>query len=251
MLESPRLPSTSEHVADALERLDRTGLTRRGAELAADAADPDAQVLQVVPVFRSPNLGQQLGVQDDLAGMRREVLKQQPLGAAERDELAALGEQPALEVDLDVVERNDAGARRHAARATENGTNASRQLVGMERLGDVVVRAEVETLGLVARGPLGGQEDDRHGSPLAQLAHHFDAVQVGHDDVKENDVRPNFLGLLEGFLTATCGDHAEAFVVQRQRDELGDSRLVIGNENQGLTVQWTLLKVPIQTTPGA
>src|SRR6476646_2496119 len=54
-----------EQVADALERLDAARLTRLRAELATDARHPDPQVLEVVAVFRAPDLGQQLGVEDD------------------------------------------------------------------------------------------------------------------------------------------------------------------------------------------
>ena len=69
-----------EQVADALECPDPAGLAGLRTQLAADATDPDPQVLEVVAVFRSPDLGQELGVEDDLAGMRGEVLKEQPLG---------------------------------------------------------------------------------------------------------------------------------------------------------------------------
>ena len=78
--------------------------------------DPDAQVLEVVAVLRAPDLGQQLGVEHDLAGVRGEVLEQQPLGARQLDQLAVAGDHPALEVDLDVVELR--GCRRPAGRRT-------------------------------------------------------------------------------------------------------------------------------------
>ncbi len=94
--------------------------------------------------------------------------------------------------------------------AAEDGADARRELVGMERLGDVVVGAQVEALGLVAGRALGGQQDDRHRAPLAQLAHDLDAVEVGHDDVEQDDVRAELLRLLERFLAAPRGDDAEA-----------------------------------------
>ena len=47
------------------------------------------------------------------------------------------------------------------AGAAQHGAHARGQLVGMERLGDVVVGAQVEALGLVAGRALGGQQDDR------------------------------------------------------------------------------------------
>ena len=107
---------------------------------------------------------------------------------------------------------DDAGARRDAGRAAQDGTDAGRQLVGMERLGDVVVGAEVETLGLVRGGALRREEDDRHGSPLAELAHDLDAVEIGHHDVEQDDVRPDFLGLSQRLLAAARGDDPKALV---------------------------------------
>ena len=80
-----------EQVADPLERLDPAGLARLRAELAADARDPDAQVLEVVAVLGAPDLGQELGVEDDLAGVRGEVLEEQPFGARQLDQLAVRG----------------------------------------------------------------------------------------------------------------------------------------------------------------
>ena len=185
-----------EQVADALERLDPAGLAGLGAELAADARHPDPQVLEVVAVLRAPDLGQELGVQDDLAGIGGEVLEQQPLGPRQLDQLPVPGDHPPLEVDLDVVEGEHARARARTRRSAEHRANAGRQLVGMERLGDVVVGAEVEALGLVGGRALGGQQDHRHRPPLAQLAHDLDAVEVRHHDVEQDDVRPDLLRLL-------------------------------------------------------
>ena len=73
--------------------------------------------------------------------------------------------------------------------AAQHRADARRELVGVERLGDVVVGAEVEALGLVRGRALGRQQDDRDGAALAQLAHDLDAVEVGHDDVEQDDVR--------------------------------------------------------------
>src|SRR3954468_1794734 len=59
-----------EQVADALEGPDAAGLARLRAKLATDPRHPDTEVLEVVAVLRAPDLGQELGVEDDLAGVR-------------------------------------------------------------------------------------------------------------------------------------------------------------------------------------
>ena len=105
----------------------------------------------------------------------------------------------------------------------------------MEGLGDVVVGPEVEALGLVGGRALGRQEDHRHGPLLAQLAHHLDAVEVRHDDIQEDDVGADLLGFREGVLPARRGHDPKALLAQGDRDELGDSGLVIRDEDQGLS----------------
>src|SRR4029078_12301859 len=55
--------------------------------------------------------------------------------------------------------------------------------------------------------------------------------------VEQVDVRADFLRLLERFLTAPSGNDAKPLVVERQRHELGDPWLVIGDEHGRLTVQ--------------
>ena len=104
----------------------------------------------------------------------------------------------------------------------------------MEGLGDVVVGAEVEALRLVGRGALGGQQDDRHGPALAQLAHDLDAVEIGHHDVEQDDVGPDLLGLQQRLFAAARGDDAEALLAEGDRDELRDPRFVVGDEDERL-----------------
>src|SRR4029079_3071552 len=100
-----------EQVADALERPDSAGLARGRAQLASDARHPHAQGLEVVAVLRAPDLGQELRVHGDLARVGGQVLEEQPLGAGELDQLAVARDHAPLEIDLDVVELDDARAR--------------------------------------------------------------------------------------------------------------------------------------------
>ena len=212
----------------------RPGSPGLGAELAADPRDPDPQVLEIVAVFRSPDLGQQLRVEHDLARVGGEVLQEQPLGPRQLDELAVTRDEATLEVDLDVVEGEDAGAGAGAARAPEDGPDARGEFIGMERFGDVVVGAQVEALRLVGGRALRGEQDDRDRSSLAELAHDLDAIEVGHDDVEQDDVRSDLLGLLERLLATVRGDDAEALLGEDDRHEFGDPGLVVRDEDQRL-----------------
>ena len=134
---------------------------------------------------------------------------------------------------------SDAGARLDAGRAADDRADAGGELVGVERLGDVVVGAEVEALGLVGGRALGRQQDDRDRPLLAELAHDLDAVEVRHDDVEQDDVGADFLRLGERILAAGRGDDAEALLAESDRDELRDPWFVIGDEDEWLRTHAT------------
>ena len=111
----------------------------------------------------------------------------------------------------------------------------------MERLRDVVVGAEVEALRLVGGRPLGGQQDDRHRPAFTQLAHDLDAIEVGHHDIEEDDVRPNLFGLGQGLLTTAGGDDAEPLFPEGDRDEFRDPGLIVGDKDERLGAHVHLL----------
>jgi hypothetical protein len=107
----------------------------------------------------------------------------------------------------------------------------------VERLGDVVVGAEVEALRLVGGRALGRQQDHRHGPPLAELAHDLDAVEVRHDDVEQDDVRADLLGLLSASSPPLAVTTRKPSSLRGDRDELRDPRLVVGDEDERLGAQ--------------
>ncbi len=110
-IEGELLFADVEQIADPVERPDPTLLARRGAELPPNTADPNSQIGEVVSIFRAPHLGQQFGMQDDLARVVGKVLKKQPFRSGELHKLAAPRQYPPLQVDLDVVERDQTLAR--------------------------------------------------------------------------------------------------------------------------------------------
>ena len=101
-------------------------------------------------------------MQHDLAGVGGQMLEEKPFGAGQLDQLAVAQDHPALEVDLDVIEADDPGARCGARRSAQYRADAGCQFIRMERLGEVVVGAQVQALRLVCRGALCRQQDDRH-----------------------------------------------------------------------------------------
>jgi hypothetical protein len=84
-------------------------------------------------------------VEHDLARVRGTMLEEQPLRAGKLDEVTVAGHDPALEIDLDVIEPDDARARRCPGAPAQDGAHACGKPVRAEGLGDAVVGAEVET----------------------------------------------------------------------------------------------------------
>ena len=74
--------------------------------------------------------------------------------------------------------------------AAQRRADARQQLLGAERLGDVVVRAGVERLDLLRLVDARRQHQDRHATPVAQPTTHLDAVQARQRQVEQDDVRP-------------------------------------------------------------
>ena len=242
-----------EHVADALECLDRSRLAGRRAELAPD------RLIQTRRYCRSSRYsGPQTLVSNSVCSttlpacaarcwsrshsVRDSDTSSPPLVSSRRSRSISMSSKATMPAPGETP----TGPAQH-------GAYARGQFVGVERLGDVVVGAEVEPLRLVAGRALGRQQDDRHRPPLAQLAHDLDAVEVGHDDVQQDDVGPNFLGLLECLFAAAGSHDAEALVVQGQGDKLGDAWLVVGDEYERLTIQkqtsWNLIVRPALHAP--
>jgi hypothetical protein len=90
----------------------------------------------------------------------------------------------------------------------ERAVDARHQLLGAERLGQVVGRPERQALALRLRVALGREEDDRHLGGLRvapQPGEGAEAVQSGQEQVEEHQVGQHFLGALHRALAvADC-----------------------------------------------
>ena len=96
----------------------------------------------------------------------------------------------AAEVDRDPADLHELGGGRGAVGAAEHRLHAGDELGRRERLGDVVVGAELEAEHPVDLGVAGGEEDHRDRRGLAQAAAHLEAVDVGEADVEHDEPGP-------------------------------------------------------------
>src|SRR3569833_1213386 len=106
------------------------------------------------------------------------------------DSLAVARDRPLGQIDDDAV---DASLVRRLATArgaaSQLDANACAQLVGAERLGDVVVRAELQELDFLTIGVARREDDDRGVAPRADLAADARPIDVRKPQVENDDVR--------------------------------------------------------------
>ena len=148
------------------------------------------------------------------------------------DLLLADADFAAAEVDAQVADLDAAliGCLRRGG-AARDGANARQQLAMAERLGHVVVGAEVEAPDAVGLFAARGQQDDRHGSALAQLAADVEAAQTGQHHVEHHQVGHRALGERQRLLAAVRQGGSVALLAQRVADDVGDVAVVVDDED--------------------
>src|SRR5436190_2773387 len=73
-------------------------------------------------------------------------------------------------------------------RAAEHGPNARQQLLWIEWLRDVVIRAERQAFQFFCLPRAGGQHDDRHLTALPQNRKELEPVAVGQGEIEHDEV---------------------------------------------------------------
>jgi hypothetical protein len=183
---------------------------------------------------------------EDLAGVAGEVEEELELAAGEAD-LGVVADH-ALPGDVDHERAEDQRRLGHACvgqrlPAPEERADAGLQLAEAERLGEVVVGAELEADHAVELGRLGGEHEHEelgpaHAHPPADL----EPVHAGQHEV-EDDQRD--LGIERGLeaVGAVAGhDHVVPHVAERASDERGDVAVVLDDQYEGavhgVSVAW-------------
>src|SRR3954452_18057272 len=205
-----RAPSpVAEVVADPTHGEDQLGLLRITLDLLAQVTDVDVDRSRVAVRGVAPESLQQHRAAEDASRRAGEDREDLELDVGQLDGRAAhlhvtLGEvHPQLAVLERRVEVVVAGAKVGAA---EDRLHAAAELAHRERLGDVVVGPELEAQHLVELLRLGGEHDDRNGSPRAQRATYLEAVDLRQHHVEDDQVELAVAEALER-LRARRGGH--------------------------------------------
>src|SRR5438552_17774042 len=180
-----------------------------------------------------PDMIEDLAACQDTARVDQEVAKQAVLGVRQLDDVAMPADLVGVVVELEVGQRKLARLR-VAAVPPKHDPDAGHQLFDAERLGDVVIAADGQSVDFVLGRVLCGQENDRH---LVACAVHslenLDPVYVRQHHVQDHKRRCE-LGDRGQRPAAGCrGLDVEAFVAERHGDKLGDVGLVVDDEHSG------------------
>ena len=132
--------------------------------------------------------------------------------------------------DLDDVLRRTGGAVARR-RAPHRGPDPRDELAEAERLGHVVVGADLEPDDGVDLGVPRGDHDDRDLRPRPDLAADVDSRHLRQHDVEQHERGPDRIELRHRLGTVGRGLHDEALALQRDRQGITVRRLVVDDEN--------------------
>ncbi len=110
------------------------------------------------------------------------------------------------------------------------------QLVGVERLGDVVVGADLQTHDHVPGGILGGQHDHRDVPPLLvglQAAAHLVPVHPRHHHVQQDQVDGMLRDAAERLVARMADHRGETTRLEQDLDHARDPDLVLHHQDRG------------------
>ena len=175
-----------EPVADAAHRVDAHGVV----ELLADLRDVHVDRARVAEPVVAPH-----AVEDLLAAQRepgRSARKRSRsnslvVNVDRRRSSTRTSRRPTSIVDVADLDDLGGGA---AVGAAQHRLHPRDELGGRERLGEVVVGAELEAEHAVDLAVAGGEEDHRDRRRLAEPAAHLEPVDVGQADVEHDQSGP-------------------------------------------------------------
>ena len=137
---------------------------------------------------RTPELAQELCLRHHPAGMTDERLQNRVLLGREMDGAAVAHHQPTSEIDAQVSVLEASGGAGQPPALTQQAADPGQQLLHTEGLGDIVVRAAVESLHLLALRVAHREDDDRHLRPGAQFAEDRLPIGVRQPEVEHDEI---------------------------------------------------------------
>ena len=125
----------------------------------------------------------------------------------------------------------DEEALERGMRAPQHGADASEQLLQVERLGDVIVGAELQPLHLVGLLAARRQDDDGHLARLPQHRAQIEAVEVGQRQVEHDQIGRRCTHIADGRLAVRDSVDAIAFEDEVVTQHAPEGRVVFDDED--------------------
>jgi hypothetical protein len=191
------LARRTERAKDVAGSPDRVQQSRLGfgLELAAQIGDENLDRVRRGEGVIAPHLVEQALARDHDALVAHQILEQLELTLGELDRALATDDLVGIDVQREIAYPQ---RRRPPGRAAaQQGTDAREQLLALERLDQIIVRARIEPLHPGLHGVARGQDQDRYVVFAAQRACDLEAVEPGQAEIEDHEVRRERPPLLE------------------------------------------------------
>nr|AIF26815.1 hypothetical protein [uncultured bacterium fosmid pJB95A1] len=114
--------------------------------------------------------------------------------------------------------------------SSQEGFHAGQQFKNGEGFGDVVICSNFKSGHLACFFCLGGQHDDEGFRMLiSDIAAYFETALLGNHQVQKNQVRLEFVHLLDGFVTIRSGFHDVVFQLEVVLQPQADNFFIFNN----------------------
>src|SRR5665647_1638430 len=215
-------------VADAAHGDDDLGVLRVVLDLRTQALDVDIDQTRVAGVPITPHLLEQHLTGEHLPRLACEGNEEVELQRGQRQWLALAFDRMAGHVDMQVADLEL--LRLRFVTATQSGTHAGYELLGLERLQDIVVSAGLESDHDVDGVGARRQHDDRNTGLGTDPATHLDAVDPGQHEIQQHDVRATLAKQRHRRGSVGAVHDVQALVAQDDAQHLGQRQIVIHDE---------------------
>src|SRR5215203_1417845 len=217
----------AENISDTPRGVDELGVPGIALYLLAEVADVDVHRAFVAELV-APHPAQERAAREHPAGAGGQGHQELELGVGEVH-LLTVGRHPAArQVDPEPVvgQLVRTLARRYRGPAHDR-PDTRHQLPDGERLGDVVVRPELQPDDPVYLVVAGGEHDDGHVALRPDPPYDLSAVELGEHDVEHYQVRFEGLECFQSGFAVTSDLDLEPLALEGMREHLLERRLVV------------------------
>ena len=180
----------------------------------------------------APDAFQQGVAGEDHSSVARQCGEQVELSRPQLEPARPHGRFTPARVDPEAADLDRATASTRRFGPPKDRLDPGNQRAGMERLGDVVVGAQLQADDRVDHVVARSEHHDRDIAPSAQLAAHLEAVQLGQHQVEDHQIWIVSGVEGEGLLAIGRGDHRPALLFEIEPEQLDDVALVVDHEDR-------------------